>query len=185
MLLQLPEGQVQRGFWGRSSRYFTMQTKAMFTGLFLQTNVEDLSYGLTPPARLKYFSDKNNNNKLSSTQKINCVQQGDRRVIALHHRATQERTDRQDTNGVVTGPRACLKRVSMCLCPQAGGSPGCAIRRDGPQSSSRASGLLFLGLSLHVLWATAIRGHLAKCSDSLETTRQLQQQRNELEGKRP
>lgn len=42
MLLQLPEGQVQKGVWGKSSRYFTMQTNAMFTGLFLQTNVEDL-----------------------------------------------------------------------------------------------------------------------------------------------
>lgn len=84
MLLQLPEGQVQRGVWGKSSRYFTVQTNAMFTGLFLQMNVEDLNYGLMPPARLKYFSDKNNNNKLSSTQKINCVQQGDRRVHSSH-----------------------------------------------------------------------------------------------------
>lgn len=42
MLLQLPEGQVQKGVWGKSSRYFTMQTNAIFTGLFLQTNVEDL-----------------------------------------------------------------------------------------------------------------------------------------------
>lgn len=185
MLPQLPEGQVQRGVWGKSSRYFTVQTNAMFTGLFLQTNVEDLNYGLMPPARLKYFSDKNNN-KLSSTQKINVFS----RVTggSIHRIAPQGYTGKDGQarhQRVVTGPRACMKGVSMCLCPQAGSSPGCTIRRDGSQSSSRASGLLFLGLSLHVLWATAIRGHLAKCSDSLKTTRQLQQQRNELERKRP
>lgn len=39
---------------------------------------------LTPLAQLKYFFDKNNNNKLSSTQKINCAQQSDRRVHSLH-----------------------------------------------------------------------------------------------------
>lgn len=38
---------------------------------------------LTPPAQLKYF-DKNNNNKLYSTQKINSFQQSDRRVHSLH-----------------------------------------------------------------------------------------------------
>lgn len=39
---------------------------------------------LTPPAQLKYFFDKNTNNKLSSTQKIKCAQQSDRRVHSLH-----------------------------------------------------------------------------------------------------
>lgn len=57
----------------------------------------------------------------------------------------------------------------------------CHPQETGPPSSSRAPGLLFLGLSLHVFWATAIRGHLAKGSDSLKTTCQLQQQRNDLE----
>lgn len=41
-------------------------------------------YILTPLAQLKYFLTKNNNNKLSSTQKINCAQQSDRRVHSLH-----------------------------------------------------------------------------------------------------
>lgn len=41
----------------------------------------------------------------------------------------QERTDRQDTNTGVTGHRARLKWVNMCLCLQAGGSPGCVIHR--------------------------------------------------------
>lgn len=101
-----------------------MQTKAMFTGLFLQTNVEDLSYGLMTPARLKYFSDKNNNNKLSSTQKINCVQQGDRRVhsshctTGLHRKGQTGRTPTEWSRG--PGPAFVPRQVVALAVPSAG-----------------------------------------------------------------
>lgn len=39
---------------------------------------------LAPPAQLKHFFDKNNNSKLSSTQKISCAQQSDRRFHSRH-----------------------------------------------------------------------------------------------------
>lgn len=132
---------------------------------------------------LNTSSGKNNNNKLSSTQKINCVQQGDRRVhssnctTGLHRRGQTGRTPTQGhrAQGLPEGS----ERVPL--------STGrwqpwlCHPQEMGPPSSSRAPGLLFLRLSLHVFWAAAVRGHLAKGSDSLKTTRQLQQQRNDLE----
>lgn len=79
--------------------------------------------------QLKYFSDKNNNNKLSSTQKINCVQQGDRRVhsphctTGLHRRGQAGRTPEGHR---AQGLPEVKEREPLS---QAGGSPACAICR--------------------------------------------------------
>ena len=62
-------------------------------------------YIRTPPAQLKYFFDKNNNNKLSSTQKINCAQQSDRRVHSRH--GTGAGRGAGGTGSVSSTPGAC------------------------------------------------------------------------------
>lgn len=69
---------------GKADRHLTSGPKPTGTEFFLQVNTEIKNHILAPPAQLKYFFDKNNNNKLSSTQKINCAQQSDRRVHSSH-----------------------------------------------------------------------------------------------------
>lgn len=63
------------------------------------------------------------------------------------------------------------------------GSGPSRLRCTCPSSSSRPPCLLFLGLSLCIFWAAIVRGCLAKSSDALQSTCQLQQQGNELERK--
>lgn len=58
------------------------------------------------------------------------------------------------------------------------------MRFTCPSSSSRPPCLLFLGLSLCIFRATIVRGCLAKSSDALQSTCQLQQQGDELEKER-
>lgn len=64
-------------------------------------------------------------------------------------------------------------RPLAAACPQ--------VRCHCPSSPSRPPRLLFLGLSLGIVCATIVRGRLAKSPDALQSTRQLQQQGNELE----
>lgn len=99
-------GPSSEGILGTVQQVLHHADKGHVYWTLLATNVEDLSYSLTPPARLKYFSDKNNNNKLSSTQKINCVQQGDRRVhssnctTGLHRKGQTGRTPTEWSRGL-------------------------------------------------------------------------------------
>lgn len=85
-----------------------------------------------------------------------------------------------------TGPRTrSLKLVKRMLsCQRRVVPPGCGLSRVRlhcpSSSSSRPPCLLFLGLSLGIFWATTVRGGLAKSPDALQSSRQLQQQGNEL-----
>lgn len=69
---------------GKSDGHFISGSKTCVSWNSCKRMLKIKKYILTPLAQLKYFFDKNNNNKLSSTQKINCAQQSDRRVHSLH-----------------------------------------------------------------------------------------------------
>lgn len=138
---------------------------------------------LTPPAQLKYLFDKNNNNKLSSTQKINCAQQSDRQegpFNALHRGARQG--EATPANRGARGTERVLKSDAGFRASSAGPlAVACPrVSLHCPSSSSRPPCLLFLGLSLCIFWAAIVRGCLAKSPDALQSTCQLQQQGNEL-----
>lgn len=108
---------------------------------------------------------------------------------SIHCIAPRGRTGRTDTGSYAdryTGPRTrSLKVVKRMLsCQWRAVPPGCGLSRVRlhcpSSSSSRPSCLLFLGLSLGIFWATTVRGCLAKSPDALQSSRQLQQQGNEL-----
>lgn len=87
---------------------------------------------LTPPAQLKYLFEKNNNNKLSSTQKINCAQQSDRQegpFNALHRGARQG--EATPANRGARGTERVLKSDAGFRA-SGGRAPGCGLSPSEP-----------------------------------------------------